>query len=342
MDGLLARGRGEPFFGGSNNVDDFVCSTEQMSATLNSQVEQYLHSLSEQGLPPLYRLSLAEARDTYRGLTIPDVPPATVDSVSERTVPGPAGEIPVRVYTPEGDGPFTPLVFFHGGGWILGDLDTHDALCRILTRESECVVVSVDYRLAPEHRFPAGLEDCYAATRWVANNAESIGARPDGLAIAGDSAGGTLAMGVSLLARDRDGPAIDHQSLAYPATNFAFDTDSYEQNAQGYFLTRKDMERFWNGYLRSEVDGTHPYVSPLRAQNLQGLPPTFVLTCGFDPLRDDGRQLADHLSDAGVATNHVEYEDMIHGFLTMLADPEIDRAWEGIEEIGDAVRGAIE
>ncbi|MEF8902005.1 MAG: alpha/beta hydrolase [Halovenus sp.] len=313
-----------------------------MSSTLNPQVEAYLHGLSEQGLPPLYQLSLADARETYRDLSVPDDPPSAVASVTDRTVPGPEADIPVRLYTPRGDGPFPPLVFFHGGGWLLGGLDTHDALCRELANAAECLVVAVDYRLAPEHRFPAGLEDCYAVTRWVANNAETVGAEPGTLAIAGDSAGGALAMGVGLLARDRDGPAIDYQVLAYPVTDHTFDTESYEENAQGYFLTRKDMERFWNGYLRSELDGRHPYASPLRSQNLDGLPPSFVLTSGFDPLRDEGRQLADRLSEAGVPTQDAQYDDMIHGFLTMLADPELDRAHEAIEEIGAAVRSELQ
>jgi acetyl esterase len=221
---------------------------------------------------------------------------------------------------------------------MLGGLETHDALCRALANAAGCVVVAVDYRLAPEHPFPAGLEDCYAATRWVASNAEAIGAAPDTLMIAGDSAGATLAAGVGLLARDRNGPDIDYQVLAYPVTNYGFETASYEENAQGYFLTREDMKRFWDGYLRCELEGSHPYASPLRARTLAALPPAFVLTCGFDPLRDDGRELVTRLSGAGVATTHVEYDDMIHGFLTMLADPELDRARDAIERIGDAVR----
>jgi acetyl esterase len=224
---------------------------------------------------------------------------------------------------------------------MLGGLETHDALCRALTNAAGCVVIAVDYRLAPEHPFPAGLEDCYAATRWVADNAETVGADPDALVVAGDSAGATLAVGVGLLARDRDGPDVDYQVLAYPVTDYGFDTASYEENAQGYFLTREDMRRFWDGYLRCELDGSHPYASPLRARNMDALPPTFVLTCGFDPLRDDGRALVDSLSGAGVPTHHVEYEDMIHGFLTMLAEPEIDRAREAIELIGDRVRDEL-
>lgn len=309
-----------------------------MSSALNPQVEEYLHELSEQGLPPLYRLSLQDARETYRNLCVPDGPTDAVKTVTERSVTGPGGNIPIRIYTPEGDGPHPALVFFHGGGWMLGGLETHDALCRALTNATECIVVATDYRLAPEHRFPSQLEDCYAVTRWTANNAEAIGAKPDRLATAGDSSGANLAVGVGLLARDRDGPEIHYQVLAYPATNYAFDTDSYKKNAQGYFLTQKDMKRFWDGYIQSELDGEHPYASPLRTQTLAGLPPTFVLTCGFDPLHDDGRELANRLSDAGVPTHHTRYEDMIHGFLTMLTDPELDRAREAIDEIGDKVQ----
>lgn len=311
-----------------------------MSISLDSQVEAFLHELSDRGLPPLYRLSLDKARRTYRELTIPDEPVDDVASVTDRTIPGPAGELPIRIYAPTGDGPFPPLVFYHGGGWILGDLETHDALCRALTGATQCVVIAVDYRLAPEHRFPAALEDCYAAARWVANNAATIGATTDALATCGESAGGTLAAGVALLARDRDGPTIDHQTLLYPPTNYAFDTDSYEENAQGYFLTREDMKRFWNGYLRSELDGTHPYASPLRA-TLGDLPPSLVVTAGFDPVRDDGRAFADRLEDAGVPARHLEYDEMIHGFLPMLDDPELDRAREAIDEVGAAVGGAV-
>ncbi|WP_435365711.1 alpha/beta hydrolase [Haloarchaeobius sp. DYHT-AS-18] len=313
-----------------------------MSSTLHSQVEEYLHGLSKQGLPPLYRLPLDDARQTYRDLSVPSEPPDDVASVTDRTIPGPAGDIPIRLYRPIEDGALPALVFFHGGGWMLGDLDTHDALCRALANATECLVVAVDYRLAPEHKFPAGLEDCYAATCWVANNAESIGAVPGSLATMGDSAGGNLAVGVGLLSRDRDGPDIAYQVLAYPAANHAFDTDSYEENAQGYFLTRKDMERFWNGYLRSELDAEHAYVSPLQTESLADLPSSLVLTCGFDPLRDDGQALATRLSEDGVDTHHIHYGDMIHGFLTMLSDPELDRAREGIEEIAEMVRSELQ
>jgi acetyl esterase len=218
---------------------------------------------------------------------------------------------------------------------MLGGLETHDALCRALARAAGATVVSVDYRLAPEHRFPAPLADCYAATRWIAAEV----ADGDRLVVAGDSAGGNLAAGVSLLAARRDGPAIDHQLLAYPVTNHAFDTDSYAENAQGYFLTRTDMERFWNAYLRSDADGRHPHASPLRIDDPSALPPTTVLTCGFDPLRDEGRAFADRLDAAGVPVDHLSYDDQIHGFLTMLEDPDLDRARAAMYRLADAIRG---
>jgi acetyl esterase len=312
-----------------------------MASTLDPQVEEYLHDLSERGLPPLYRLSLEEARETYQNLCVPDGPSEPVGDVTERSVPGRNGDVRVRTYEPAGDGPHPSVMFFHGGGWILGGLETHDALCRALANASDCVVTAVDYRLAPEHPFPAALEDCYAAARWVDANAEEIGADSGALATCGDSAGATLAVGVGLLARDRGGPDIGYQVLAYPPTNYAFDTESYTENAQGYFLTREDMKRFWRGYLRSEHDGSHPYASPLRAESLRELPPSLVATCGFDPLCDEGRAFADRLEEAGVPTRRRHYDDLIHGFLTMLADPELDRAREAIRDIGDELRRAL-
>lgn len=327
-----------PSVGGTVNASGVV--RRHMTASLNEQVEEFLYDLSEQGVPPLHRLSLAEARRTYRNICIPDRPPDDVAQVRDRTVEGPDGEVGLRTYTPDVEGETPAVVFYHGGGWMLGGLETHDALCRALAAEAGAVVTAVDYRLAPEHRFPAAVEDCYAATRWVGANADRLGATSGTLVTCGDSAGATLAAAVGLLARDRGGPAIDRQVLAYPPTNHAFDTDSYRENAQGYFLTRADMERFWAGYLRSEADGRHPYASPLGADRLSGLPPTLLLTCGFDPLRDEGVAFADRLAEAGVSTEHVQYDDMIHGFLTMLADPELDRAREGVTELAAAIRSA--
>jgi len=302
-----------------------------MATELDPQVEAYLHDLSAEGVPPLYTLSVSDARETYRRLCVVDDPDPSVET-ADRRVPGPAGPIPIRVYDP-GDAGGPVVAFFHGGGWILGGLDTHDALCRALADAVGSVVVAVDYRRAPEHRFPAPLVDCYAATEWIAKEWPS-----DGLALVGDSAGGNLGAGVSLLAVRRGGPDIDRQVLAYPVTNHAFDTESYTENAQGYFLTRTDMERFWNAYLRSDADGRHPHASPLRADVPSTLPPTTVLTCGFDPLRDEGRAYADRLDAAGVPVTHRPYDEMIHGFLTMLDDPDLDRARDAIDDVAGDLR----
>jgi acetyl esterase len=259
---------------------------------LHSQVEDLLHELSDAGVPPLYRLSLEDARETYRDLAVPDGEPEPVDQVIDMEIDGPNGSIPIRVYVPESgtdsfDGPRPTLTFFHGGGWVVGDLSTYDLTCRVLANAAGCVVASVGYRRAPEEPFPAGLEDCYAVTMWLAANPDLDGVAidPDRIAVGGDSAGGTLAAGVTLMARDRGGPDLTHQILVYPATNHAFDTNSYAENAKGYFITRNDMERFWNDYLDTPSDGRHPYASPLRASNLTDLPPATVLTAGFDPLR---------------------------------------------------------
>ncbi|WP_122089323.1 alpha/beta hydrolase [Halalkalicoccus subterraneus] len=311
-----------------------------MSTELHPQAEDLLHELSEGGVPPLYRQSTTQARETYLELTVPTGGPSEpIEQVSDRTIDGPNGPIPIRSYDPGGtEGPQATLLFFHGGGWVVGDLATHDLAARALANAANCLVVAVDYRRAPEAPFPAPLEDCYGALDWLSDEPDlgfetDVRVDPERLAVGGDSAGGTLATAVALLARDRDGPAIAHQLLVYPVTDHAFETDSYTENASGYFITRSDMERFWDAYLETEFDGDHPYVSPLRAPDLTALPPATVLTCGFDPLRDEGRAYADRLEDAGVSVNRLEYPDMIHGFLTMLAEPEWDRAREAIDAL---------
>jgi acetyl esterase len=351
--------------------EDGEASDEDQTSTdeseLHPQAEELLHDLSAAGVPPLYRQSVEEARETYRDLCIPDAEPETVGTVVDGTVPGSEGSIPIRVYDPGRDdsaagspdvseasdtqGGRPALLFFHGGGWMTGDLATHDGACRALANTSAAVVVSVAYRRAPEHPFPAALEDCYAVAAWAGSGPDlgaldpelaGIGIDSRKVAVGGDSAGGTLAAGVTLLARDHAGFEPCHQLVVYPATDHRFDTASYTESANGYFITRNDLERFWNEYLETDLDGTHPYASPLRASSLEDLPPTTVLTCGFDPLRDDGAAYADRLAEAGVDVSHVEYEDMIHGFLTMLADPEWERAHEAIADLGEELDRAFE
>jgi len=285
--------------------------------------------LDQVDLPPTHALSVDGAREALRDLLVDEDGPDDDLTVRTLSIPGPEGpETPLelRAYTPDSassDDARPVLVYFHGGGWVRGDLDTHDGLCRLLAEAADCVVCSVDYRRAPEHPFPAPVHDAYAATEWVAEYASIVGGDPDRIAVGGDSAGGNLAAAVTLMARERDGPAIDHQVLLYPVTDHAFDTDSYEENASGYLLSRASMQWYWARYLDDEVDGANPYASPLRAPDLSGLPSATVVTAGYDPLRDEGAAYADRLRDAGVSVTHAEYPGMVHVFASF---PDLDRA----------------
>ena len=342
---------------GAITADDVEAATDTATTEapasaeteLHREAESLLHDLSGAGVPPLYRLSVEDARETYVDLTAPEGEPESVGQVIDTEVAGPNGAIPIRVYEPSNnedaaESPRPTLAFFHGGGWVVGDLSTNDLVCRTLANTANYVVVSVAYRRAPEESFPAALEDCYAVVSWLADSPDLGDVEIDSnrVAVGGDSAGGTLAAGTALVARDRGGPDLTHQLLVYPATNYAFDTESYTENANGYFITRSDMERFWNDYLETPSDGRHPYASPLRAPDLADLPPATVLTAGFDPLRDEGRAYADRLDEAGIPVTRFRYDDMIHGFLTMLDDPEWDRAREAIDDLAGELRDVPE
>jgi acetyl esterase len=302
---------------------------------LDPQAQAMLDQLAALGIPDFNTLEPQLARQLSN--VRPPSPPE-VAAVQDRTIPGPAGEIPIRVYTPEGSAPFPGLVYYHGGGFVICGLDSHDGVCRELANESGCVVVSVDYRMAPEEPFPAAPEDCYAATCWVAENGGEIGVDPSRLAVGGDSAGGNLAAVVSLMARDRSGPALRHQLLVYPVTDHSFETASYHENAEGYLLTREMMRWFWGHYLGSDGDGSHAYASPLRAEELSGVPPAHLITAEFDPLRDEGEAYAARLRDAGVATTLTRFDGMIHGFFTMGA--AIDAAETAVDEASRELRAA--
>jgi len=224
------------------------------------------------------------------------------------------------VYRPAGvaSGTALPvLVFYHGGGWVIGDLDTHDVQCRQITAEAGITVVAVDYRLAPEHKFPAAVDDAWAATRWVVAHASELGVDARRVAVAGDSAGGNLAAVVAIMARDAGGPAIALQVLIYPVTDVGAESKSYRDFAEGYMLTRDGMRWFTNHYLKSPGEAQDWRVSPLRAASLAGLPPALVITAGFDPLRDEGAAYASRLTDAGVQVDYINYGGMIHGFMPM-------------------------
>jgi len=264
--------------------------------------------------------------------------PEDVARVENRRIPGPGGEIPVRIYAPQGNGPFPLLVFFHGGGWVIGDLDTHDVACRALTNRVKCVTVSVDYRLAPEHKFPAGVEDCYAATMWAAQHARELNADPSRIAVGGDSAGGNLSAVVSLLARDRGKPSIKFQLLIYPATDGALDTYSH-RTFKDYFLTDKAVQYFWGHYARDDADRRDPLASPALAKSHKGLPPALVITAEFDPLRDEGEAYGEKLRAAGVPVTISRYDGTIHGFFTMTG--VLDKGKAAVEEASAALRKAL-
>jgi acetyl esterase len=265
--------------------------------------------------------------------------PEAVAQVDNRHIQGPAGAMPVRIYTPAGQGPFPLLVFFHGGGWVIGSLDSHDATCRALTNAVKAVVVSVDYRLAPEHPFPAAADDAYAATQWAADHAGALNGEARRLAVAGDSAGGNLAAVVALMARDRGGPKLAQQVLIYPVTNASFDTVSYLENGDGYFLTRDMMMWFWNHYASSPVARSHAYASPLRANDLSGVAPAFILTAEYDPLRDEGEAYAARLRESGVAVQLRRYEGMFHGFFGMTS--MFPQSKQAINEVAENLRAAF-
>ena len=244
-------------------------------------------------------------------------PGEDVASVEDLEVPGPDGPLPVRVYRPDGAAvPAPVVVFFHGGGWVLGSIATHDATCRGLANRTGAVYVSVDYRLAPEHPYPAAPEDCYAATCWVADHAADLGVDPGRLAVAGDSAGGNLAAVVCQMARDRSGPAIAFQLLIYPVTDLDLDRwPSMEENADGPLLTREGMDWFARHYVGTLPFTGDPYAAPIRAADLSGLPPAYVATAGHDPLRDEGAGYAEALAAAGVTVGYDNFATMIHGFV---------------------------
>jgi acetyl esterase len=243
------------------------------------------------------------------------------------------------VYTPAGSGPFPALVFFHGGGWVMGSVPGSDATCRSLANAAGCVIVSVEYRLAPEHKFPAAAEDCYAATRWAAENAGAIDVDPARIAVGGVSAGGNLAAVVPLMARDRGGPTLVHQLLVVPVIDRDFSTASYRQNAEGYGLGRDAMIWYWNHYLRGDEDARNPYAAPLQATDLSGLPPATVLTAEYDPLRDEGAAYAHRLRGAGVPVQHTCYDGMIHAFFSMAS--VITKGRQAVDDAAAALRIAF-
>ena len=306
---------------------------------VHPQVKTLLDAMAQMEGPNLNEMSPVEAREMFKGLMAFDQP-EEVARVDDRLVPGAGHDIPVRVYTPQDaiGGDAGLLVWIHGGGWVIGDLESADATARGLANRSGAVVVSVDYRLAPEHPAPAALEDALAALTWSVENAELLGVDASRVAVGGDSAGGNLAAALCQRVRDEFGPDIDFQLLIYPAVDCTMSHPSIEENAEGYFLTSDAMTWFTAHYL-GDIDPKHPSVSPLHADTLAGLPAALVITAEFDPLRDEGEAYAAGLREAGVPVEAVRYDGQIHGFVSMAA--LLDDGKAALDRAGAAVRDAL-
>jgi acetyl esterase len=286
--------------------------------SLDPEARDYLEATAALGLPPLSEQGAEEARRNVV-LRAPLLAGELEDvhRVEDLEAPGPGGPVRVRLYAPAGSSPLPVVVYFHGGGWVTGDLDTHASVGRALANRTGCMVVAVDFRNAPEHPFPAPLDDCYAVVEWLARSGAELGADPGRLAVIGDSAGGNLAAAVALRARERAGPQLAAQVLVNPVLDFDLDRPSYLANADGLGLTRDMMRWYWEQYLAGRADPLAPEVSPLRAADLGGLPPALVITCEFDPLLDEGVEYARRLSEAGVRVEHVNEPGMVHGYFRM-------------------------
>lgn len=306
---------------------------------LDPQARAVLELMAKTGNPPINELSVEEARQGAAALAEMQGAPEPVARIEDRTLHGPDSDIPVRIYVPAAGEPLPVLVYFHGGGWVIGDLESSDGICRALANRAGCAVLSVDYRLAPEHPFPAAVNDAYYATQWAATNASSFGGDPGRLAVSGDSAGGNLAAVVALIARDRREPSIQFQLLIYPVTDAACDTPSFSENGEDYFLTKAAMHWFWNHYVRNESDRNDPNACPLRAISFEGLPPALVITAEYDPLRDEGEQYAERMRAAGTPVQLTRYDGMIHGFFTM--GGMIDQGRKAIEQSAEALGHAF-
>ncbi len=304
---------------------------------LGQQEQAFIDQLAAAGGRGFHEMEVAEARQAILQLFQVENP-EPVAKVEDRTIPTPTGDLPIRLYTPEGDGPLPVLVFFHGGGWVVGNLESHDATCRALANAAGCITLAVDYRLAPEHKFPAAPEDCYEATKWAVLNAAALGGDPQRVAVGGDSAGGNLAAAVALMAGDRGAPSLAYQLLLYPVTNHSFDTESCKQNGEDYLLTKDSMVWFWDHYLENDEAGNAPYASPLQAKYVNSPPPGLVITAEFDPLRDEGEAYGKRLQDAGADIKISRYDGTIHGFFSFF---HLDAQKKALAEVAEELKAAF-
>lgn len=305
---------------------------------LNEQAKAWLESVAASGLPPLWQISVPDARATYQAVVAQcGGEPEPVTKREDRTIEGPGGPLGLRIYTPEGSGVFPVLVYLHGGGWTIGDLEVVDTICTRIANRAHAIVVSVDYRLAPEHPFPAGLQDSVAAVQWVAEHTAELNADPERIAIGGDSAGGNLATVAAKIINDGPGLGVMHQLLIYPATDFSRDTPSSRDNADGYFLTAEFLDWFAEQYAADPSDWR---ASPALIDSFESMPPAYIITAEYDPLRDEGEQYADQLRAAGVDVTVRRFDGQIHGFAANLGGA-IEDGQRAIDEAALALRDAF-
>lgn len=304
---------------------------------LNPQAQALLEQMKAMGFVYTPELTVARAREMVKAMLAMRGEPEPVANVVDRMIPGPGGEIPIRIYTPQGSAPFPVLLFFHTGGWMIGNLDSQDPMCRRLTNVAGCIVVSVDYRLAPEHPFPAAVEDSYAATAWVVAHATEFQGDPSRIAIGGDSAGANLATVVATMARDQDGPPLLFQLMLFPGTDFRLNSSTMEELGEGYNVTRSQMIWIRENYVPGKEDWTNPLASPMLTPDLSKLPPALIITAEYDPLRDDGEAYGTRLKEAGVPVTVSRYEGMIHDFPDLFEEP----AKQAYAEIASALRAVF-
>lgn len=312
--------------------------------TLDSQAAEILKRIEQSDGPGLGEGSPDESREIFAKTTsLLGLPAPAVAKISEVQIPGPNGDIRSKIIFPKSPAARSDslpiLIYYHGGGWVIGSPETHIGETCFYASEANCIVVIPDYRLAPEHPFPAAPTDCYAVLEWVAENAHDIGGDANKIALAGDSAGGNLSAVVAQMARDRNGPRLALQLLIYPATRMGATTQSYKDFNEGYFLTGQAMDWFFNHYLKQPAQWDDPMASPLLAKDLTGLPPAYIMTAGFDPLRDEGKAYADRLREAGVPIDYVCYEGQIHGFVSMAG--ALDEGKQFLREAAAVLRKAF-
>lgn len=308
---------------------------------LHPKIKEFQDMLAKNPVKPQWESTPAEVRATASAKWQPEYLGSAdeVARIEYKYISGPTAELPLKIYTPEGVGPFPAVVFFHGGGWVAGNIEINGVQHQQIAHNARAVVIAVNYQKAPEHKFPIPFDDCYSTLEWVVASADALNINRDEIGVAGDSAGGNLAAAVALKARDLKGPKIAFQILIYPAVDYNFEYPSMIENAVGYSLTTQGMKWYWDQYMATTDDLANPYFRPMAAENLAKLPPTFTLTAELDPLRDEGEIFAQRLHDAGVKSVLKRYDSLIHGFALMQGF--LPEAREAMQDIADNIREFI-